>query len=176
MNGEAEGCWREKPSGVWVHRVLRVFVGALAPVASGPLPCSRSVVVDPQMWVVWIMDTASSRLDLLDAVLWFGDTLDQPFREGTMPVWSESQTVRSYHGGRAAGPISRQGGVPGAAEASLDREVALDPTSVCSGCQDWLLAACPTRTQRGHFSLPGGAWAAPALGACCEREGHRVNQ
>ena len=65
------------------------------------------------------------------------------------------------------------------ARASQDREVDLEPTSTLSGCYDRLMAACPMRTQGGHFSLPlvpGRAWVAPAPGVCCERTGDRANQ
>lgn len=124
------------------------------------------------------------------SVLGFEDTLDQPLsfpkdssqRGGSARHGSESRAVTLYvllfNGGRT-GPISRDGEVPGTAGASQDREVDLEPTSMLSGCYDRLMAACPVRTQGGHFSLPlvpGRAWVAPAPGVCCERTGDKTNQ
>ena len=75
--------------------------------------------------------------------------------------------------------LSLDGEVPGSAETSQDRDIALEAHSVFSGCCDQPGAACPVSTHCRHFSLPsasGRPWASPALGICCECEGDRTNQ
>lgn len=57
VEGEVKGCWREKPPGLWVHRASG-WVGAPDPVASGPLCCSGSVVLDTRLWVVLTVNMA----------------------------------------------------------------------------------------------------------------------